>query len=168
MEKQKVKAVLDYGNILSIPQKRLIYGFMSIPCIMICVSICIVISVSIGVMDWEKNIIRGLIAGNIVCLALFVCLIFILVRDSILCNKIKVWLLDSIEVDAVVEREDKNYDSSIPYQLSVSFILGTSQHKKLSSAKIFLRTRNKIFLKYDQCKIKILYSPKYDIVMFQN
>lgn len=82
-------------------------------------------------------------------------------------NEISEWLKDAVICKAKVNRVDFTNMNSQPYQIEVNFEFNNKKIKKISKKFNLLKVGlPKIFAKYDNKIINILYSEKYDAVLF--
>lgn len=161
-----IDGVLDHGRLLKGHRLRALWCAVFLPLLFIAVTLGIAITVWIGKMNWDSEVISGLIATNIFGVALFSIFMYLLIKNYRLKKNVIKWLDDSVEVDAFIKRLDLSGLSNIPNQLEISFELRGELIRVKSTSKFISRANNNAFLKYANNNIRLLYSPEYNKVLF--
>ncbi len=163
---EDIYGVLDCGRIITKNQMRFLWFSVFLPLLFPLVTLGVAITVWTGNMSWDSEIIGGLIAANVFGIFVLGLLIYVLVGHILLRKNVTKWLEDSVEVEAFVQRPDLYGRSNVPEQLEISFVLDEKTHYIKSTEKRLKKWRNKKFLNYVNSSIKVLFSPKYNRVLF--
>ena len=168
MEHLGIVASLKHGRVITGRRWRI--GSACFWIILTCVAIMFLITIAMIILmlvenDWENEIAYTLIGGSIF-LSLMCGLTLLLIRENKRrLNEISLWVQDVVELKAIskdmtfVSREYK------PHQIQVDFEYKGQKYQKLSTPGNLRTGYHKIFTKYADREIKILYSPKYDEVL---
>jgi hypothetical protein len=105
-----------------------------------------------------------LIGGNAYSLFLFSVMLWAIIRNKRI-KKNYFMARDAVETKASVNRLAIISPNYRPSQIQVSFIFNGEKKSKISKPGNAISGYHKIFAKYNNKKINILYSPKYDQVL---
>jgi len=118
-----------------------------------------------GGMDWNEDMVIALIGGNMFCVFYASVFLYAIVSNNKLNKKITLWLEDAIQLRAFTMRLDTISLKYKPYQLQVNFEFDGKIYQRISAPGNIIKGYHKIFKKYADRYINILYSPKYDEVL---
>ena len=165
-EIKKIVATINYGRLLWGKYFILILFNFIISLLIPTVTITILILVSKNMIIWEPKIILTLILANIFSIFLFSVSLSILIIDKKKKKKISLMLKDAIKLNAFVKRKPITQIGENPYRVSISFKFNDLLKEKVSPNGNIFVGYSKTYLKYVNQNIEILFSPKYDEVMF--
>ena len=163
----EIKATLKYGRFVQGWRISLLYITIFITCMMPVITIIMLISSLYGVFTWEREMLFGIVFGNIFSITLGAICVYYLYRHKKVKNQVKNWLSDAILIKAKVSRMDILDSRYKPYQIKVEFSYNGKKYTHISEPGNFFTGYRKIFLRFINKDCKILYSPKFNQVMFK-
>ncbi len=117
--------------------------------------------------NFNSKQIQLLIYGLLFYLIIVISLIYFWHKGKKRILEISNWLQDAVECTAWVERLDLKNQKYQLYQIEVTFEFKNQKLTKVSNKMNFvIDSPPKIFAKYNKKFVKILYSAKYDQVLF--
>lgn len=161
---KEVKATLKYGKTINGWQKRMLFVFT----VMFLLFLCIMIAMPfiLGKAYYEDKTIKFTVASCIVlfsvCFLLFLTLTALNVKRN---KEISEWLKDTVTLKAQVKKDDVGISLYGPNTVVVKFSYKKKNIVKKSRGNYFFGYP-KIFLLFLGDNREILYSPRYDEVMF--
>ncbi|MBQ9714428.1 MAG: hypothetical protein IJV83_03815 [Clostridia bacterium] len=158
---EKIVASLKYGRI---HRKSLFFLW-----VMFAFGIFLVIYSFIFLFGVEQSVIGfiGVMLAGIIFLGTA---LYIIIKNYINCKSCKKWVQDAVALNAISEGIKKAYFgfSDIGLRkLKVSFKYDKKKYVKYSGTKQG-NGYDRVFFRYADAEIKILYSPKFDEVMILN
>ena len=167
MDLSKIGATLRHGRVVTGKRWKafkISFAVMAL-CIVLWLTMTIVLPIIHIKHDMDSEIFFTLIGGSVLFVILF-CIILWLLKINIEARKeVSLWLQDAIELEANTKRMDVVSLDYKPHQIQVKFEYNGNKHQKLSVAGSILTGYHKVFDKYADRKITILYSPKFDEVI---
>ena len=171
MDISNIDASLEYGRFFTGIWVKFMYFSLIIALLFPLITIfMIVITFTVG-MKWDSDMLMALIGCNIFGISLAVVFIYFIVRNDKLKKKIVAYVEDAIEIKAVSKTIDRLWALGQFFdgaKIQVSFVIDKKRYVRTSgTAEKEKKLRNgyhKIFSKYTDREINILYSPKYDQV----
>lgn len=169
MEEKNIKQinlVLSLGKIFTGFKLLIIKIWLCIPLLSIGITIFGIILIVLGLMEYDIDIMIGLIIINLFALLTFSAFFYIYINNKKNLEKTKLYIQDAIKTTACARRLDLTDIKYKPYQVEIYFEINGSKYSKVSPAGNFIKGYTTIYAKYCNEKFDILYSPKYDEVMF--
>lgn len=161
----KVEASLKYGTSLS--KKLIVLYYISL-----LLSLTIALICAIPLIIFSDRLLKE--SDIIVCfiivfsfdLILFLFSFWVILHDKKIKKKISLCLEDGIETIAFVRNANENYITYKKNQVEASFFINSKQYVRYSNLGNPILGYSKFFLKYVGKMVMIIYSPKYDDVLF--
>ena len=163
----EIKATLKYGRFVQGWRIILLYIIVFITCIMPLTTIIMLISSFYGIFSWEKDMLFGILFGNVFSILLGAICIYYLYHYKKVIKCVKLWLSDAVPINAKVARIDVLDSRYKPYQIKVEFSYNGKKYTYISEPGNFFIGYRKIFLRFIKKDCEILYSPKFEQVMFK-
>lgn len=160
---KEVKATLKYGKTINGWRKRMLFVFTVMFMLFLCIAIAMPFILGKAYHEDEtiKFTVVSCISGFSIGLLLFLTLTALNVKHN---KEISEWLKDAVTLKAQVKKDDVGISLYGPNTVVVKFSYNKKNIVKKSRGNYFFGYP-KIFLLYTGEK-KILYSPRYDEVMF--
>ena len=159
---EDIFGVLDYGVPISRP--AVLKWLLPLPLVFPFITLGMAITVWCGVMSWDSEMTTMMIGMN-VCAAIILGIVaYMIIRDKRLKANIAEWLTDAVEVDAKITRLYP--ENPRIAKLEVAFMLNGEQVCIKSTTNIFKQSRNTMFALMGDCNKLLLYSQKYNRVLF--
>ena len=160
-----IEATLKYGQTLTSVKFR-IGKFFSTMSIVLSIILLFIVGIYLCSAELTKVEI-GIVCGAVVfCLIVTIIVTYCYNRAQKRYLEIEKWLQDAIECRASIKGidvEDKKYQ---PYQIEVEFDYKGKKMKKVSNRfNLILDGYPKVFARYHNKNVNILYSEKYDEAM---
>jgi len=144
----------------------LFYALLFISILIPILSIIVVFCILFKLFSIDNDIIISLAGLNIFAFFLITFSIYIIIKNKKNISKTKDVLLDAEETIATARRVDIENLKYKPYQIEINFKLNGVYYKKISPPGNAIIGYNKYLLKYCKNKFRILYSKKYDEIIF--
>ncbi len=172
MDISNIDASLEYGRFFTGGWVKFMYFSLIVASLLPLITIfMIVITLTIG-MNWDNDMIIALIGCNIFGIPLAVVFIYFIVRNDKLKKKITSYVEDAIEIKAASNTIDRictlgQFFDGVKIQ--ISFVIDKKRYVRTSGTteneKKLRNGYHKIFSRYTDREINILYSPKHDQVL---
>lgn len=164
MDLSNISASLKYGRLLTSKWLKFMYVALAFYVVSV---LSIVVLPIIFVPEWDMTVLLCIISISLIFVTLSIFLLYLIISDKKLKNKILLWANDAIELKAYSKTIGKefNMQPTLYYQIAVSFVVNGTKHTKTSGEGSDSKKHHKIFSQYADREINILYSPKYDEVL---
>lgn len=161
-----IYGVLDVGPVFRGKRLAWLWCALLMPLLFPLLVLGAAITVWAGEMEWDADIIFTLVIANIFGLIAFGTIIYMFIRNNRLKKNIAEWITDAVAVDASIRRLELTLAGAAPVQLEISFEHDGKIFCIISTDNMLTSANNKQFLKFADSNSKLLYSPKYNRVLF--
>lgn len=166
MDILKIVASLKYGKFFNRKIVAFLYFALATGLLMLLFGIIMAILIFVvKELTWNKETILIIVFFCSFGLLLGGTALWVVIKNDKHKKEIVLYLNDAIVLKALVKRLDIVSLEYKPYQVQVEFEIDGKKVYKISAPGTFWGGYHKIFAKYDNKKIDILYSPKYDQVL---
>ena len=161
----KIDASLEYGRFFTgglLKFANFALGFTLFFLLLINVILLIFLSGS----ELDGDVMFGLISMNILLIPFFAVMLYIVRKNKKLKKNILIWIEDAVELIAYSENIGNIMHIPPQTKIRVTFYFDGKPYSKVSKGGDWLTYgHHKIFTRYANREINILYSPKYDQVL---
>jgi len=162
MQLSNIDASLSHG--LFVAGKKMSFLCFATSLLLLLPLLTIIMLIIPGI-EWERKMIIALVMGNLLFISLFILIINLIAGYKKLEKKVVLWLEDAIRLRALTMRLDKVSLAYKPFQIQVNFEFDGRMYQRVSAPGNVIKGYHKIFSRYGDREINILYSPKYDEVL---
>ena len=171
MKLSDIAATLTDGRFYTGKWLNFLYFSCGVGFLMPIITCGMLLCAGLGVMDWTIYMTLVAAFGNILFFALISICFFLIIKNNKLKRRIYLYLEDAVQLSAYSKSIDALYGRLRFYngvKIKISFIFQGKNYIKISgnpNKDNFENGYDRVFIKYCDKKIDILYSPRYDEVM---
>ena len=161
----QIESSLKYGKTQTDKKQQILKVLLIVSTIIVSIAfLFIIVAIILNVLDLKEII--SVIFTIIFCAFILSSLLYIYNKNSKRNLEIKKWLEDAVECKAFAKRLDIVNVKYQSYQIEISFTYKNKNIKKISDKfNVIKDGLPKIFAKYDNKTLRILYSEKFDEIL---